>query len=255
MKGIIARSLCMGLLYAIAAPAWPQDPYSGGGNEQQFVLNSEHFMSHHPDLKWRREGVWALEQGDAAQAAEHFRRAAHYADKPSQAMLAELYWQGRGVPRDRVLAYAWMDLAAERAYPVFLAKREHYWGALEEDERARVREVGLPLYDEYGDDVAKERLETLLRRARRNMTGSRVGYRGNLDVIIPLAGDIKIRIKGDLFHADEFWNPERYWEWQDLAWKEPNTGRVDILPIERVQDESREQAGDPRAARPDDDAP
>lgn len=249
--GIVARGACLALLGALSSPALSQDP-EGGGVEREMILDSQHFLSAHPDIRWRREGVWALEQDQAGYAAEYFRRAARYADKPSQAMLAEMYWSGLGVEADRPLAYAWMDLAAERAYPVFLAKREHYWARLSEAERARVQEVGIPLYEQYGDEVAKPRLERLLARARRDITGSRVGNVGALKILVPGPGGAAHSISGDDFYDDEFWEPARYWAWQDRAWKEPASGRVHILPIEPVRDRPDDA---PRELVPDDEAP
>lgn len=249
--GIVARGACLALLGALSGPVLSQDP-EGGGVEREMILDSQHFLSAHPDIRWRREGVWALEQDQAGYAAEYFRRAARYADKPSQAMLAEMYWSGLGVEADRPLAYAWMDLAAERAYPVFLAKREHYWAQLSEAERARVQDVGVPLYEQYGDEVAKPRLERLLARARRDITGSRVGNVGALKILVPGPGGAAHSISGDDFYDDQFWEPARYWAWQDRAWKEAPTGRVDIQPIERVRDRPDDA---PRELIPDDEAP
>ncbi len=62
-----------------------------------------------------------------------FLRAARYADKPSQAMIAQMLWNGDGVPVDRVMAYVWADLAAERGYPAFIATREKFWSELNAD--------------------------------------------------------------------------------------------------------------------------
>jgi uncharacterized protein len=246
------RCACLALLCAVAGHVLAQDRDSGGGVERDMIVNSQHFLAAHPDIRWRREGVWALEQGQPGHAAEYFRRAARYADKPSQAMLAEMYWSGLGIEADRPLAYAWMDLAAERAYPVFLAKREHYWAQLTEAERARVMEVGVPLYEQYGDEVAKPRLERLLTRARRNVTGSRVGNVGALKILVPGPGGAAHSISGDDFYDDRFWDPAQYWAWQDRTWKEPPTGRVDILPMERVRDRPDTPSED---LIPDDEAP
>jgi uncharacterized protein len=258
--GAAARIACLALLWAFAGPVLSQDT-GGGGVDREQIVNSEHFLSAHPDIRWRREAVRSLELGQPDHAAEYFRRAARYADKPSQAVLAELYWNGQGVEPDRVLGYAWMDLAAERAYPVFLAKREQYWAQLTEAERARVQKVGLPLYEQYGDDVAKPRLERLLRRTKRNTTGSRVGAVGNLRIILsnpggpsPKPGDIEIAtgISGHNYYDHRFWEPTQYWAWQDRAWEEIPTGRVDVHPLEPVRD--RPDDG-PREPIPDEDAP
>jgi hypothetical protein len=241
-----ARALVLGLALALAVPATAQDG-EPGGVDRQAIMNSEGFLAAHPDLRWRREGVGALEQGQGQEAATYFRRAARYGDKPSQAMLAELYWTGMaGVPRDRAEAYAWMDLAAERGYTLFIAKREQYWSALSKEKQARAIEVGRPLFDEFRDAEAKPRLARVLKRERRNTTGSRTGFVGALTITVPGPGGLPQTIMGSQYYDDQFWEPEKYWAWQDRTWKDPPTGRVEILPIERV----REGSGDAEEATP-----
>src|SRR3546814_20275176 len=88
---------------------------------------------------------------------DHFLRAARYADKPSQAMIAEMHWRGLGVPQDRELGYAWMDLAADRMYPTFVIKRERYWQLLDADQRRNAIDRGHQLPPEYADDAPKPR--------------------------------------------------------------------------------------------------
>ena len=200
------------------------------------VMSTAGFLSAHPDLRWRGEGLTALEKDRADEAFTFFKRAARYADKPSQAMVAEMLWTGTGVPKDRALAYAWMDVAAERAYIPFLAKREQYWNALSEAEQAQALEVGAAIYDEYRDDVAKERLEQLLRRAQRKVTGSRTGFVGNLQVMVPGPGGTMLSIDGSRYYDEQYWEPEHYWAWQDSIWKDPPTGTVSVQPLEVVRE-------------------
>ena len=185
-------------------------------------------LNAHPDLKWRLSAMQAHEQSRFDVALAEFQRAAGFADKPSAAMVAEMYWQGQGVAQDRPLAYAWMDLAAERQWRPFLVRREGMWAELSEAERARALEVGQAVYAEYGDEVAKPRKDKVLARERRRITGSRVGFVGNLAVEIPGPGGVNIRIRGEDFYAPELWRPERYWAWQERVWKEPKLGTVEV---------------------------
>jgi len=233
------RPVLLCTLLALAAPvAFAQD----GASEKEYhwgdetVMSTAGFLSAHPDIRWRGEGLDAYEAGKMDEAFAAFKRAARYADKPSQAMVAEMLWTGTGVPMDRPLAYAWMDVAAERAYIPFLSKREKYWNALSEAERARALEVGAPVYDEYRDDVAKERLDRLLRRAQRNVTGSRVGSVGALTIIIPGPGGIDMTIDGSKYYDEQYWEPEHYWAWQDSIWKDPPVGTVTVNPLEVVDE-------------------
>lgn len=233
------RPLAIACLFTLlATPALAGEktdrPLFDPGDEQ--VMSTAGFLAAHPDLRWRSEGLVALEEDRAGEAFEYFKRAARYADKPSQAMVAEMLWTGTGTPKDRPLAYAWMDVAAERAYVPFLAKREQYWNALGEAEQAQALQVGAPVFDEYRDAVAKERLERLLRRAKRNVTGSRTGHVGNLQVMVPGPGGVMMQIDGASYYADQYWEPAQYWTWQDSIWKDPPTGTVSVKSLEVVRD-------------------
>ena len=203
---------------------------------QNFVVNSEGFLAAHPDIRWRGEGMLALEAGNLELAAGYFQRAARFGDKPSQAMYADMLWRGEGVAQDRPRAYAWMDLAAERMYKPFLAKRELYWNQLDKAQQDAALEIGRAIYAEYGDDVAKPRLETLLRREGRNIAGSRTGSVGALQIRIPGPGGIWHTVSGEEYYARRFWEPAEYWAWTDQTWKDPPSGRVDVRPIEKVEE-------------------
>lgn len=225
-----------------AAPVAPADPAAVADAQRGIdtrVLNSEGFLSLHPDLRWRSAGVAAFERGRMTEAMHNFRDAARYADKPSQAMVAELLWSGNGVARDRPLAYAWMDLAAERGYPHFLALRETYWRQLDAAERTRAIEVGQAVYAEFGDAVAKPRIERKLRQGRRTTTGSRVGSVGRLEVLVPGPGGLPIRIAGDKYYDQRFWQPELYFDWQDTIWSAPPRGRVEVGPLQAIGGDNR----------------
>ncbi len=215
---------------------------SAYAGEDPSVLAAVLYTSAHPDLYNRSLGFRSLEDGLAEAAHGQFLRAARHADKPSQAMLAEMYWKGLGVPRDRATAYAWMDLAAERHYRGFILLREAYWAELDEAERARALEVGQGLYAEYGDDVAKPRQERAMQRARRATTGSRTGFVGALKVRVPGPGGSSVEVDGSRFYAARYWQPEDYWAWQDEIWISPlPEATVTVGDLEEV-------------AAPDDDA-
>jgi hypothetical protein len=224
---VVGALFLAGALLAGESRAQSADPASVDGQ----VIGSASFLSAHPDLRYRMLGLKAFDAEDYAKALEHFQRAARYADKPSQAMIAEMYWQGRGVAVDRPLAYAWMDLAAERHYKLMLVNRERYWDALSDSQRDQALEVGKPLYAAYGDKVAKPRMERQLRAARANVAGSRTGFVGDLRIVIPGPAGEGITIDGSQFFQDKFWKPEAYWAWQAKDWKDLPKGRVQVGPL------------------------
>lgn len=138
----------------------------------------------HPNEEWRYHGIKAYVSGRYDEAVVNFERAAGYADKFSQHYLSLIHWHGQGVPVDRVQAYIWSDLAAERGGHHLLAIREKMWRQLDDAQRAEVESRGAVFYERYGDSVAKPKAEKALRRFASQKTGSRVGYNNqNIDII------------------------------------------------------------------------
>lgn len=228
---MVSRLIC-GVLFASAGvavastPAWRDDIVA----TDDVVVMDQGYLDGHPDQLWRARGVELLGQGRGAEVVKNLRVAARYGDKPSQALLGALLWEGVEVPMDRAAAYAWMDLAAERGYREYLVTREEYWEDLSESERAKAVKVGGPIYDKYADVVAKPRLNNQLRRATRSITGSRTGFIANL-TIIPMdryAADIT----GDRYYDRRHWDPKQYWRVQDQLWnpKAPR-GHVEVGPL------------------------
>jgi len=195
------------------------------------------FLSAHPDLQYRMHGLEAYKRGELEKAFGYFRRAAFYADKPSQGMVAEMYWGGQGLPRDPVQAYIWMDLAAERGYTGFLGLRERYWAGLSAEEQARAVEEGQSVYAVYGDAAAKPRIATTIRRAAKRMTGSRTGATiGNLQVVVPGPGGSEMLLDGMKFYDKRFWDPDEYQKWQDSVWAKPRIGKVTVGEVQPVEE-------------------
>ena len=200
-------------------------------------LLTEGFLAAHPDIRWRREALHAFHHKRYDEAHTMFRRAASYADKASMAMLAEMYWKGLGVAQDKPIAYAWMDLAAERMYPNFTILRERYWRELSQAEQDAAIERGQALLAEFGDDAAKPRLERILRTEGRKVTGSRTGAVGFVR-IIPMTGPMagkNTTLRADDYYRKDYWEPERYWAWQDEVWKAPQKENVDVGDVEQVE--------------------
>lgn len=211
-----------------ANKAVPPDP------TEDPVLMTAGFLSAHPDLKYRLMGLDEYRKGNLDDALQFFRRSAFYGDKASQGMVAEMLWTAQGVAQDRPLAYAWMDLAAERGYEGFLGLRERYWAEMDERERERAIEVGQEVYAKYGDAAAEPRLAAVLRRERRSATGSRTGYTGALQIYVPGPGGYQ-QIDGSKMYDDRYWDPIQYRAWHDSIWMKPRIGKVDVGAVEQVR--------------------
>ena len=208
------------------------------------------FLSWHPDLRYRLHGLEAMKKEEYENAFKFFQRAAFYADKPSQGMVAEMYWNGQGTEKDPVLAYAWMDLAAERGYRGFLGLRERYWKTLDPRQREEAIERGQAVYARYGDAVAQPRLATQLRRGRKQVTGSRTGFSGNLQIIVPGPSGNQ-SIDGTKFYDERYWDPKQYQQWHDSIWAEPRVGKVSVGEIEQMESRIPATAPDPDAVEPE----
>ena len=202
------------------------------------------FDAAHPELRERAKGMRAYRDGDYEAALRYFRRAAYHADKASQGMVAEMLWNGTGTQRDRALAYAWMDLAAERGYRTLAIKREQYWNALDRDERRRALEEGAEVYARYGDDAALPRQATRLRIDRAKATGSRTGFASNMQIWVPVGlnagSQAFVSLDGSRFYARKYWYPESYVQWSDARWEAeveaPRIGQVEVREPETVRE-------------------
>jgi hypothetical protein len=238
------------------------------------VAHAGSFETYHPDQDNRIRGFEAYNSGKHGRALELFRKAARYADKPSQLAIAMMYWGGEGVAEDPALAYAWADLASERGYVDFLAFREKVWETLDATQQQRALDEGAKLYAEYGDDVAKRRLNGMLRQGLAKRTGSRAGSNvsgvaavevdgaarvnmisrmhssyflqapaegalGNvkefpLRLLAQMVGEVGARTAGGYYDAAN-WQPDAYWQFQDAVWSPEGVAEVQPLRVPKQQ--------------------
>lgn len=195
--------------------------------EDQKVMSTATFLNAHPDMKYRTEGWLAYDEGRYEDALEHFTTAASFGDKLSQAMLAEMAWEGVGQPVDRALGYAWADISAERGYRQFVALREQYWAQLSEEERVRAVEIGRPLLEKYAHAVTWPAMTKVLRNARGWHSRGRLKI--NPDTVrVPGPYGLPTDIRGNDFYAAKFWNAEKYQQWVDQIWIDPPRENVDV---------------------------
>jgi len=242
MDGFLNKHLAWIVVAALALPGFAgvadaQDSLPPDPTGDRLIMSAG-FLSGHPDLRYRLLGLKEFKRGNHEDAFSFFRRAAFYADKPSQGMVAEMLWNGQGTQRDPVLAYAWMDLAAERGYTGFLGLRERYWSALDEVQRATAIAEGQAIYAQYGDEAAKPRQATAMLRERRKLTGSRTGFAGNVQIYVPGPSGVEV-VDSSRFYDNRYWDPKQYAQWQDGIWTNPRVGRVTVGEIEKVMENGR----------------
>lgn len=221
------RSLIATLVWSMTAMV-QQAPAASPTQRYDPEVMTAAFLRWHPDLEYRLLGTQALRQQDNAVAMRHFRRAAYYADKPSQAMLAEMYLQGLGVSADPALAYAWMTLASERGYPDFVAMAGRYRTALDPAQHEQAQKHMQALKARYADAAAKPRIAAHIRRGRSEITGSRTGKAENLTIKVYGTGGFEQQLDGSRFYSPRYWDPVQYQQWHDQTWQTPHAGEVEV---------------------------
>lgn len=219
---------------ASPAPAFAQDDPRAAlvGEAIPRDILTDGFLEAHPDLKYRKAGMDADGRNDPASARRQYELAARYGDKPSQARLAEMAWNGQGDPPDRVLGYLWMALAAERGYEMFATLKAYYWQQLDPREREDATERAPGMLQRYGDAVAKPRQLAVMRREARKATGSMLGpsFASALYIMLPRGGGID----PNRFYAREFWDAGTYWKLQDRIWGGERGVRIVVGDLQTV---------------------
>lgn len=246
MRNRIAM-LCAAL-WLLAGPAAADggDARAAQGHDIPADVMTDGFMAAHPDLDYRRRGIARDKAGELAAARGEYLRAARYGDKPSQARLGEMYWNGQGTAVDRVQGFLWMALAAERKYREFALLKMYYWQQLTPAEQAQARGRQQAMLDEYGDAAAQRRQALAMRREAGKATGSMLGH-SSASALYIVAVDSQARgIDAERFYAPRYWTPGEYWALQDRLWERQFDGKVDVGGVEQVDAPAPAGDGPPR---------
>jgi hypothetical protein len=260
MRLRIQTALVAGLLAALACPAGantlgamkPAAPDSPGGSVATTAASGcpkvpsgyapileamgNVTTEGHPDLYGEFTGMQRYFKCDYKGAMKYFEIGARYADKLSQFTIGLMYFNGEGVAKDPVTSCAWLNIAAERKFAKYVAVRDGICGTLAPAQRRRVAAVLDRLLPEYGDKVAQQRMATILRIAKFDQTGSRVGFDVGVLAYTGSVGGDYVRFSGGcgkltivyagapvpLDHCARsqianpwFWNPRTYFAMRD----------------------------------------
>lgn len=186
---------------------------------------------YHPDLFGEFAGMRRYAHHSYADALKYFEVGAYYADKFSQLSIGLMHLNGEGVHKDAITAFAWLDIAAERDYPEFVATRDRVKATLTPEQLAKAQALRADLAQRYADAVAKPRMEQQLRFGMAQMTGSRTGFdfgvihdstKGTLCKGGVNVGGIALPEEGcggsDIY-AKSRWVPDKYFALRDSQWK------------------------------------
>ncbi len=216
---------------------------------------------YHPDLFGEFTGSRLYAHHDYKGALKYFKIGAYYADKFSELCIGLMYLNGDGTSKDPVAAYAWLDLAAERGYPDFVATRDRVKATLTAAQLAQALELRKTLGERYADSVAKPRMAGQLRLGRMQMTGSHAGFDSGI-LHANLAGSSNMSHCGatpevggqavpqagcgsDSIYAEAYWEPKLYFASRDRQWK----AQVTVGAVEQ-QGKPIDRPASPNSASP-----
>ena len=195
--------------------------------------------THHSNERHRLFAQVAANNRRWTDAEKHFRIASTFADKYSQHRLSVMYWYGLGVPQDRIQAYVWADIAAERGYPQFLVVREWMWKSLTPEQQAATTQSGTAMYAQYGDVAAKERFAKALQLSAKRWRAKQIG---GIAAILPgkskygESATVEESLAWGQAYAPENVQPDLYWAKEDriMMIKGGRTAEVEVGEIQDV---------------------
>jgi len=212
------------------------DPMNDPGVQKLLRATANASTWYHPDLFGEFAGTRYYVHHKYQDALKYFEIGALYADKLSQLCIGLMYMNGEGTKKDPITAYAWLDLAAERNYPDFVATRDRVKASLTAEQLAQATLVRKTLAERYADAVAKPRMAGQLRLGQMQMTGSHTGFNSGIEHVnlagssssaqncaeTPMVGGHAVPQAGcgsESIYDNERWEPNLYFASRDREYK------------------------------------
>ena len=224
--------LCAGLLAMVSLAGIvhaEDDPFNDPEIQRTLRGMANASTWYHPDLFGEFAGMRYYAHHDYKGALKYFEIGARYADKLSQLSIGLMHMNGEGTAKDPVTAYAWLDLAAEREYPDFVATRDSLKKTLTPEQLEKGQALRAKLGETYGDSVAKHRLALQLVQGKMQITGSHTGHdsgiyqvnnKANCGPTLYIAGQEQPQAGcGSPIFAKDRWDPDLYFASRDREYK------------------------------------
>lgn len=126
-----------------------------------------------PGKYFEQKAQFYLQKKDYATALRLFELSGYWADKVAQYNAGIMYFNGIGVPVDRVLGTAWLGIAAEAHDSLADQALQAAYAELTPEQRSQADAAFQQLDEKYGDDVA---LARALRRYQQDAAISLFGF-------------------------------------------------------------------------------
>jgi hypothetical protein len=238
IEGFIGRILLsLSLVFGAVGVASAQESEPRPARPGSALFN---YNEHMPSYWLMNRGNRLYSIGRHYSAIHFYERAARYADKFGQYNVAVMHLKAEGTDFDPVRAWAWLELSAERGYPMMRKAADDLFDLLDAAQQRQARAIHeQELLPEYGDDVAIPRAQLQMDRERRQSTGSRLGSPAMLGMlrIIDYQGDGLSR-NGAEYYDPAKWDMQRLVDYETWQMENLARGQVDIGDFEVVEYES-----------------
>lgn len=144
--------------------------------------STDFVMAEPPGIYYAQKADFYLKRYEYRSAIEMFELAGYWGNKTAQYNVGLMYWKGMGVPRDEARGTAWLGISAERHDELAEKTLRETYLKLSADDRKRANEIWEELNLKYGDKVTQARVDRRREEEKRSLTGSHVGFAGNVKV-------------------------------------------------------------------------
>jgi TPR repeat protein len=181
-------AICVSTLLLSAAGTAFATSYYSTTSYRPSGLDSAAFRSNDPPGNFfpgkyfEYKAQFYLKKKDYREALDMFELAGFWADKVAQYNAGLMHYNGIGVPVDRITGVAWLGIAAEAHDDLAVNALEVAYASLSVAERKQAEVIWRALDGKYGDAVSLPRALRRFHMEATTMTGSHLGFLGNLQV-------------------------------------------------------------------------
>ncbi|HEX6833459.1 MAG TPA: hypothetical protein VF132_07995 [Rudaea sp.] len=154
-----------------------------------------------PGKYFEYKAQFYLRKGDLSEALRLFELAGYWGNKVAQYNAGLMHYKGLGTPEDPILGTAWLGIAAERHDDLADAALQNAYASLSPAQRQQADVAFRNLDEKYGDRVSIPRAIRQYQSEARSVTGSHVGFAGN--VMVTQAGSDRGNVMGTDFYSEQ----------------------------------------------------
>jgi len=159
-----------------SASQWSATPAHMSGMDAAAFATNDPAGNFFPGKYFQYKAQFYLSKRDYGEALRLFELAGFWANKIAQYNAGLMYYNGIGLPVDRIRGVAWLGIAAEAHDDLAMRALQVAYASLGEDEKRRAGELFKQLDEKYGDAVALPRALRRFEQEKLKATGSHLGH-------------------------------------------------------------------------------